>query len=82
MNITELKEQYAILKVQLTDVNSQITNIIKSKNKKYAYANVETSHSVELQSLKELSDYKKEILTEMASIENQLGCSFVKLKNY
>lgn len=82
MNTTDLKERYAILKVQLSEVNTQISNNLASKNKKYTYANIETSHSAELQSLKELSDYKKSIIEEMTSIESQLRGSFIKIKNY
>jgi hypothetical protein len=82
MNTTDLKAEYEILKTQLSDVNTQITNIIKTKNKRYTYSNVESSHSAETQSLKELQDLKASIKLEMISIENQLSGCFVKLKNY
>ena len=77
----ELKAEYLILQQQLVDVNSQITAVIKSKNKKYAYSNTETSHSAETQSLKELSDIKKDIREQMNSIENQLTGICVQFKN-
>jgi hypothetical protein len=82
MNQDDLKEQYAILKVQLTEVNTQITAIIKTKNKRYTYGNIETTHSAETQSLKELKDLKLSIKQEMAVIEGQLVGYFVKVKNF
>jgi len=81
MNITDLKAEYEILKLQLADVNTQITAILK-KNKKYTYSNIESSHSAETHSLTDLISLKKSIKEEMSIIENQLGSSFVKLKNY
>lgn len=81
MNTTDLKAQYEILKAQLAQVNAQISVLI-SKNKKYSYSNIETSHSVEAQSITDLMKLKKDILAEMADIESKFRCSFVKVKNY
>jgi len=77
----ELKEDYAILKQQLVDINAQITNIIKSKNKKYTYSNQETTHSAETQDLKSLQDLRKDIKEQMTAIEYQLTGVFVQFKN-
>lgn len=77
----ELQEEYLLLKQQLADINSQITAIIKSKNKKYTYSNQETTHSAETQSLLELRDLRKDIKEQMTAIENKLVPVFVQLKN-
>jgi hypothetical protein len=82
MNQDDLKEQYAILKVQLAEVNAQITAIIKTKNKRYTYGNIETTHSAETQSLTELNNLKISIKQEMSIIEGQLAGCFIKIKNY
>lgn len=82
MNITDLKAQYEILKSQLSAVNTQITNLINTKNKSYTYSNVESNHSATIQSLPELMNIKKSIVEQMTSIENQLTGCFVKVKNY
>lgn len=81
MNVTDLKEQYAILKAQLADVNAQITAVIK-KNKRYNYSNVETTHSAETHSLNELRNMKRDIMQDITGIESQLTPPFVKIKNY
>ena len=77
----ELKEEYALLKQQLADINAQITAIIKSKNKKYLYSNQETTHSAETQDLKALQDLRNDIKQQMIDIENKLTGVFVQFKN-
>lgn len=77
----ELKEEYALLKQQLADINSQITVIIKTKNKKYTYSNQETTHSAETQDLKALQDLRKDIKQQMQDIENKVTGIFVQFKN-
>ena len=78
---SELKEEYAILQQQLSDINSQITAIINRKNKKYTYSNQETTHSAETQDLKSLQELRNDIKEQMKSIEYQLTGVFVQLKN-
>lgn len=78
---SELKEEYTLLKQQLSDINTQITAIIKSKNKKYLYSNQETTHSAETQDLKSLQDLRKDIKSQIINIEYQLTGIFVQLKN-
>ncbi|MDX5586093.1 MAG: hypothetical protein QNK20_14460 [Aureibaculum sp.] len=77
----ELKEECALLKQQLSVINSQITEIIKTKNKKYLYSNTETTHSAETQDLKSLQDLRKDIKEQITSIEYQLTGIFVQFKN-
>jgi hypothetical protein len=77
----ELKEEYAILKQQLIDINNQITAQIKTKNKKYTYSNQETTHAAETQDLKALQDLRKDIKRRMYDIEYQLTGIFVQIKN-
>lgn len=77
----ELKEEYALLKQQLADINAQITAIIQSKNKKYTYSNQETTHSAETQDLKSLQDLRNDIRQRMNTIEMQLTGIFVQIKN-
>ena len=77
---TDLKEEYALLKQQLADINAQITAVVGSKNKKYLYSNQETTHSAETQDLKALQDLRKDIKEQMTAIEYQLTGVFVQFK--
>lgn len=77
----QLKAEYLILEQQLAEVNAQISNILSKTNKKYTYANQETTHMAEAQELSQLNDTKKYIKEQMTSIENQLGTIFVQFKN-
>jgi hypothetical protein len=83
MTREELLAQKEVLKQELKDINGTISAIIKRKNKKYEYSNMETTHRAETHTLKELREMRDSILEDIADINRQLGCTsiFTQMKS-
>lgn len=74
-------EEYESVCTQLTQVQAAIAINLSSKNRKYEYSSPEVKHLAELQSLSELTDREKFLITRKANLESQLRCSFTQFKN-
>lgn len=81
MTRTELLEEIAALKQMISDIDDAIKGLL-TKNKKYTYSNVESTHMAETQSLADLRLLRKEYKDDLTSVQNQLTGPFVKVKNY
>lgn len=75
--LEKLEEQKALY----ADVCDAIKGLL-TKNKKYTYSNVESTHMAETQSINDLRLLKESLWDDIISLSNSLQGSFVKLRNY